>query len=136
PRQTVDQGLVARVGLDGTVSSVRKPALVNTEYPQLAWTDSGALLTYAHFGDTTGLESVSIDARGARRRGPAGLGMAFFNPAPAVGVGDDALVLAGHYTGATGVANGLALVRVAPSGEVAAPIVELPSSSQVTEYRI
>jgi hypothetical protein len=141
---TTDEVIVARVELDGRVSSVEKPAGVNTEYPQLAWTRSGALVTYANFNGRATLESVLVDARAGRKRAPVAIGgttdggsrTVFFDPAPGIGVGDDALVLAGHYTGGTGIAGGLALLRVAPNGALARPIVEVTSQTPITQYRI
>jgi len=101
-----DRGVtLVPVGLDGVVGPRVSPVGTTTEYPQLVWTGSSALVLHAHFGREARLHSLRVDARGTPLGPPVPIGepRRYFNYSPGVAVGrDEALVLLGGYTGGTG----------------------------------
>lgn len=102
----------------GEVTDVSAPGGSSTEYPQLASDGTSARAVWADFSGSPAVHFAALDARGARVGDPVVLGGSpdYFNRSPLALHGDDAMVLFGGYTGATGQGQALHVRRVDAAG--------------------
>ncbi len=112
---------VVRVGVDGVVGTTQQPAVSESEYPQISWNGTDGRIVYADFTSGPKITWRRISGTGAGLGAPVDIAFGagtppVYDPCPVLPIGGDTAVLLGGYTGGTGMAKALDVMRVSATG--------------------
>lgn len=131
---------VVRVEHDGRIGARHQQMGSSTEYPKLASCGGTATMVWADFSAQPTVRWAALDGRGQSSTTPVVLGAVpdYFDPSPALCDGLGSLVLLGGYTGGTGVASHLELVRVDGEGRAGGlvPVLGDAPGQRAYDWRI
>jgi len=129
---------VVRLERDGSIGARQRQMGSSTEYPKLASCGRDARMVWADFSSQGMMRWARLDGRGASSDEPSTLGVIpeYFDPSPLLCDGHDSIVLLGGYTGGTGVASHLELVRVDAGGHAGERLPVLGAPYSAYDWRI
>lgn len=129
---------VVRLERNGRLTARHQQVGSSTEYPKLASCGATATMVWADFTQPPRLRFAGLDARGQSTLEPVVLGATpdYFDPSPVLCDGLGSIVLLGGYTGGTGVASHLELVRVDGRGRAGELVPVLAGTQRAYDWRL